>query len=76
MVRAMSFIRRVEIGAVAMLVVTMVAAAAIGAGAGALGLNMPSGLDTALGSAASVLGWLRLLVLAALVYGVVRVRED
>ena len=75
-VRVMSFVRRVEIGVVATLALIVVAAAALGAGAGTLGLEMPKELGTALSSAASVLGWLRLLVVAALVYGVVRVRED
>jgi hypothetical protein len=37
---------------------------------------MPRALSAALSSATSVLGWLRLVILAALVYGVVRVRED
>jgi hypothetical protein len=72
----MSLVRRVEIGAVAMVILTVVAVAAIGAGAGTLGLEMPKGLGKALDSAASVLGWLRLLVVGALVHGVVRVRED
>jgi hypothetical protein len=75
-VRTMSLVRRVEIGALAILVLALAAAAAIAAGAGSMGLEMPKGLGEALSSAEGMLGWLRLLVLAALVYGVVRVRED
>jgi len=75
-VRAMSLVRRVEIGALGILVLAMIAAAAAGAVAGTLGLEMPRALSAALSSAASVLGWLRLAIVVALVYGVVRVRED
>lgn len=75
-VAGMRFARRVEIGALAVLAVLAAGSAAIGAAAGTLGIEAPSGLDSVLGSAAAVLGWARLLVAATLVYGVVRVRED
>lgn len=75
-VPGMRFARRVEVGALAVLAVLAVGTAVIGATAGALGFEVPSGLDSVLGSAATMLGWLRLLVAATLVYGVVRVRED
>src|ERR1041385_8615079 len=75
-VRAMSFVRRIEIGVVATLALIVVAAAALGAGAGTLGLEMPKELGTGPSSAASVLGWLRVLIVAALLYGVARVRGE
>jgi hypothetical protein len=75
-VRGMRFARRVEVGALAALAVLAAGAAAIGAAGGTLGLELPSALDSVLGSAAAMLGWVRLLLAATLIYGVVRVRED
>jgi hypothetical protein len=75
-VPGMSFVRRVEIGAVSLLALLVLATAAVGAGAGTLGFELPTGVAGALSSGAGALGWRRLLVFAALVYGVVCVRED
>ena len=75
-VRGMRFARRVEIGALAVLAVLAAGTATMGAAAGTLGFEVPSGLESVLGSAAATLGWMRLVVAAMLVYGVMRVRED
>ena len=49
--------------------------ACAGAIAGAAGVELPAGVGGALSYATDMLGWLRLVILALLVVGVMRARE-
>jgi hypothetical protein len=69
----MSVARRIEIGGIAILAV---AGLVLGAAGSVTAAQLPPAVVQALAGAADVLGWLRWLVVAALVFGVVRARED
>jgi hypothetical protein len=72
----MSLVRRIEIGGMLGLVAAGLALAVAGTVAAALGAELPRGLAGALASAGEILGWARWVVVAALVYGVVKIREN
>ncbi len=68
--------RRIQTGAVVALLAGVMALAVGGASAGALGVELPDRVSAALGSAAGVLGWIRLLIMPLLVIPVLRARQD
>ena len=73
---AMNTVRRIELAAVLALVVCGLGLAAAGAIAGLAGARLPAAVEGALSAAGAVLGWARVAVAAALVYGVARAREN
>ena len=68
----MSIGRRVTVGAVLTLVAGGVTVAAAGAIAAMAGMSLPEGIGGALSSSADVLGWLRVIIVAAAVLTVLR----
>jgi hypothetical protein len=75
-VAGMSTARRIEIGSLLSLAVAGLAVAVIGTLAAATGAELPVRVESALSSGMALVGWLRWLVVAALLYGVVKAREN
>lgn len=67
--------RRIAIGGVLVMVAAVVAVAAAGGVAAATGAKLPGPVGEALAMGSAVLGWGRLLLVAVLAAGVLRVRE-
>jgi hypothetical protein len=68
--------RRVELGLVLGMVAGGLGLAAAGAVASVAGVQLPAGVAGALAVAGAVLGWGRILIAAAVLYGVVTAAED